>query len=149
MLPPHTKRSILVLSATAALSAPSLTQPPSLPAATPVAATAPCGRYPRVAARRDCWVVQNEAIAVRWRNRHVARCIRHWESGHDYRAVSARGSFRGAYQFSQGTFDSIGPDRFDGLRANRAPKYLQDLKARRLWQKRGLQPWPTPRRRCA
>lgn len=114
-----------------------------------MADTATCGRYPRVAARNDCWVVENQEIAVRWRNKEVARCIRRWESGHDYQAVSPRGSFRGAYQFDRSTFDSLGPDRLDGIPADRAPVYLQDLKARRLYRTRGLQPWPTPRDRCA
>lgn len=136
------------LSAAAALAAPTLTQTLG-PAAIPVATRTECGKYPRVAARNDCWVVENEAIAVRWRNKNVARCIRHWESGHDYEAVSPRGSFRGAYQFTQSTFDSLGPDRLDGIPANRAPKWLQDLKARKLYRERGLSPWPTPRQRCS
>ena len=113
-----------------------------------VATSTPCGKFPNVAARRDCWVVENREIAETWRAKRVARCIRRYESGHDYEAVSPRGSFRGAYQFTQSTFDSVGPNRFDGIRANRAPKFLQDLKARKLYRERGLQPWPTPRRRC-
>jgi len=142
------RRTVLSLSAIAALAAPTMHQTLA-PSVIPVADRAFCGKYPRVAARNDCWVVRNEPIAVRWRNKHVARCIRHWESGHNYQAVSPRGSFRGAYQFSQSTFDSVGPDRLDGIPANRAPKYLQDLKARKLYRERGLQPWPTPHRKCS
>lgn len=111
-------------------------------------AKAKCGKFPKVPVSKDCWVVKNEEMAKRWRRTKVAKCIRHYESGHNYRAVSPQGSFRGAYQFSQSTFDSLGPDRLDGFRANKAPKFMQDLKARRLYKKRGLQPWPTPRRRC-
>lgn len=113
-----------------------------------IASSRKCGRYPNVAAKRDCWVVKNEQLARKWRRTRVAKCIRHYESGHNYKAVSPRGSFRGAYQFKQSTFDSLGPNRLDGIRANKAPKFLQDLKARRLWKERGLSPWPTPRRRC-
>ena len=148
MLRSSIRRTVMTLSATAALAAPTLNQTLA-PAAIPVAAKAECGKFPHVAARNDCWVVRNEEFAVRWRNKHVARCIRHWESGHNYHAVSPRGSFRGAYQFSQSTFDSIGPDRLDGIPANRAPKYMQDLKARKLYRERGLSPWPTPRARCS
>lgn len=145
--PSPLKRTLLTLTIAAALCGP-ITE--SLPlSAAPVAAGEFCGKYPKVAMRNDCWVVRNEAIAIRWRNKRVAKCIRHYESGHNYRAISPYGSFRGAYQFSQSTFDSVGPDRLDGIRANKAPKFLQDLKARKVYRKRGLQPWPTPRRRCS
>lgn len=140
-------RTLMSLSVAAALGAPAATAPFTF-AASPVADRSECGKYPRVAARNDCWVVRNAEIAQRWRNKPVARCIRHYESGHDYRAVSPRGSFRGAYQFKQSTFDSLGPDRLDGIPAHRAPKWLQDLKARKLYRERGLSPWPTPSRRC-
>lgn len=146
MLRSPLRRSLITLSVAAATFAPA-TSPLTSPTVR-IADTDSCGRYPRVAVRNDCWIVRNEEYAVRWRQKEVARCIRHWESGHDYEAVSPRGSFRGAYQFTQSTFDSLGPDRFDGLRANRAHKYLQDLKARALYRERGLQPWPTPRERC-
>jgi hypothetical protein len=142
-------KAILALSVAASLFAPvGDLAAPTFPNSTPVAEGTECGKYPNVRLKRDCWILKNKEIAKRWRAKPVAKCIRHYESGHNYRAVSPQGSFRGAYQFNQSTFDSVGPDRFDGLRANRAPRFLQDLKARRLYHERGLQPWPTPRQRC-
>jgi hypothetical protein len=141
------KRSVLSLSVAAAILAPALATDLS-PATAAVAERVRCGWYPNVAVRRDCWVMENQPKGVTWRKTRVARCIRHYESGHDYTAVSPRGSFRGAYQFKHSTFESLGPDRFDGILANKAPALLQDLKARRLYRRQGLAPWPTPHRRC-
>lgn len=107
-----------------------------------------CGHYPRVSLAHDCYIVENQQIAQRWRIKPVAKCIRHYESGHNYRAVSPHGTFKGAYQFTQSTLDSVGPRRLKGVRADRMPPLMQDLHARRLHRLRGLSPWPTPAKRC-
>lgn len=75
----------------------------------------------------------------------VLACIRRIESGGDYRAVSPSGRYRGAYQFDQRTFESVG-GRGDPAEASPAE---QDAAATTLLSRRGLQPWPTPSRRCA
>lgn len=72
-------------------------------------------------------------------------CIRKIESGGDYHAVSASGTYRGAYQFDQPTWQSVGGH---GDPAAASP-VAQDAAAARLLTRRGLQPWPTPARRCA
>lgn len=72
-------------------------------------------------------------------------CIRHWESRNNYRAVSRSGRYRGAYQFDQATYEANGGT---GDPAE-ASVEEQDAAAATLLSRRGLQPWPTPARRCA
>ncbi|HEV2808976.1 MAG TPA: transglycosylase family protein [Acidimicrobiales bacterium] len=64
--------------------------------------------------------------------------IRACESGGDYGAVSANGQYRGAYQFDQGTWESVGGS---GDPAN-ASAAEQDRRAAALQQQRGSSPWP-------
>jgi hypothetical protein len=71
-------------------------------------------------------------------------CIRSYESGGDYGAVSASGVYRGAYQFDRSTLASVGGS---GNPAHASPAE-QDMRAGLLIDRRGLQPWPTPSRRC-
>lgn len=73
------------------------------------------------------------------------RCIRHFESRGRYDAVNASGRHRGAYQFDLPTWRSVGGVG-DPVEASIAE---QDLRAALLLRRRGLQPWPTPARRCA
>lgn len=74
----------------------------------------------------------------------VLACIRHYESRGNYRAVSRSGKYLGAYQFSRGTWRSVGGS---GNPAHASPDE-QDARAESLYHKRGLRPWPTPRVRC-
>jgi hypothetical protein len=71
-------------------------------------------------------------------------CIRSYESGGDYGAVSPSGQYLGAYQFDLQTWRSVGGS---GNPANAAPAE-QDARAWALYESRGLAPWPTPARRC-
>jgi hypothetical protein len=71
-------------------------------------------------------------------------CIRSYESGGDYGAVSASGAYRGAYQFDRSTWASVGGSGDPAA----APDGEQDARAWALYQSRGLVPWPTPARRC-
>ncbi len=64
--------------------------------------------------------------------------IRACESGGDYGAVSPDGQYRGAYQFDQGTWESVGGT---GDPAAAAPAE-QDARAAELQRQRGNQPWP-------
>lgn len=74
----------------------------------------------------------------------VLACIRRIESGGRYDAVSASGKYRGAYQFDASTWRANGGT---GDPAAASPAE-QDRVAARLLARRGLQPWPTPSRRC-
>jgi peptidoglycan hydrolase-like protein with peptidoglycan-binding domain len=60
------------------------------------------------------------------------------ESGGNPTAVSASGTYRGKYQFSQETWESLGGT---GDPAE-ADENVQDMYAAGLYQQRGLAPWP-------
>ena len=64
----------------------------------------------------------------------IARC----ESGGDPTAVSPSGAYRGKYQFSQATWESLGGS---GDPAE-ADEHVQDVYAAGLYRQRGLAPWP-------
>ncbi|MBW3538185.1 transglycosylase family protein [Candidatus Parcubacteria bacterium] len=64
--------------------------------------------------------------------------IRQCESGGDYGAVSSSGKYRGAYQFDQQTWESVGGS---GDPAAALPAE-QDQRAAALKQQRGSSPWP-------
>lgn len=64
--------------------------------------------------------------------------LRQCESGNNYRAVSPSGKYRGAYQFSQGTWESLG-GQGDPAAASPAE---QDARAKALYRARGAKPWP-------
>lgn len=71
--------------------------------------------------------------------------LRLCESGGNYRAVSASGRYRGAYQFDRATWRSVGGH---GDPAQASPTE-QDNRARLLYAARGWQPWPHCGRRAA
>jgi peptidoglycan hydrolase-like protein with peptidoglycan-binding domain len=64
----------------------------------------------------------------------IAEC----ESGGDPEAISASGRYRGKYQFSRTTWRTVG-GRGDPAKASEAE---QDRRARRLYRREGLTPWP-------
>ena len=68
---------------------------------------------------------------------HLA-AIRQCESSGDYSAVSPSGTYRGAYQFDQQTWESVGGS---GDPAAASPAE-QDHRAQLLYAQRGAQPWP-------
>jgi len=63
--------------------------------------------------------------------------IRQCESGGNYRAVSSGGKYRGAYQFDQQTWQSVGGSG-DPAAASSAE---QDSRAQQLQSQRGNSPW--------
>lgn len=69
--------------------------------------------------------------------------LRTCESGGNYRAVSKKGTFRGAYQFTRSTWAGIGGT---GDPAE-APEWEQDERARDLYERDGASPWPVCGRR--
>jgi hypothetical protein len=72
-------------------------------------------------------------------------CTRRIESTGNYGAVSPGGTYRGAYQFDQRTWDSnaaaSGRNDLVGLDPARAAAGDQDQMARDLYARRGNQPW--------
>jgi hypothetical protein len=76
--------------------------------------------------------------------------LRACESGGRYNAVSSNGLYRGAYQFSRGTWNTTAGRYYPNLRnvdpAAAAP-FDQDRMARALWATGGPQNWPVCSRR--
>lgn len=64
----------------------------------------------------------------------IAAC----ESGDDPEAVSADGTYRGKYQFDQGTWESVGGHGDPAA----APEVEQDYRAALLYTESGSSPWP-------
>ena len=64
----------------------------------------------------------------------IAAC----ESGGDPTIVSADGSYRGKYQFSFGTWESVGGSGDPAA----APELEQDYRAALLYSRAGSSPWP-------
>ena len=64
----------------------------------------------------------------------IAAC----ESGGDPTAVSADGRYRGKYQFSRATWQAMGGSGDPA----KAPEYLQDRLAAKLYRLEGTTPWP-------
>ena len=65
----------------------------------------------------------------------IAEC----ESGGDPTAVSPTGTYRGKYQFSQATWESLGGTG----KPDEASETVQDELALALYNERGLTPWPS------
>ena len=72
-------------------------------------------------------------------------CIRQRESHGNYKAVSAGGTYRGAYQFSQSAWDSTarhaGRTDLVGVLPDQASPADQDALALHLYQWQGAKPW--------
>ncbi len=64
--------------------------------------------------------------------------IKACESGGDYSAVSSSGTYRGAYQFDQATWEGVGGT---GDPAAASPAE-QDMRAQMLYEQSGSSPWP-------
>lgn len=75
----------------------------------------------------------------------VLACIRSYEQGSAGYATDTGNGFYGAYQFDMPTWRSVGGS---GNPAHASPAE-QDDRAWALYLARGLQPWPTPAKRCA
>jgi hypothetical protein len=65
-------------------------------------------------------------------------CIRECESHGNYGAVSSGGTYRGAYQFSQSTWEAMGGTGDPAA----APPEEQDARAAALYSSAGSSPWP-------
>lgn len=77
-------------------------------------------------------------------NEDLAR-LRQCESTDNYQAVSRSGTYRGAYQFDQTTWNGVAERHFEwlvGIDPIDAEPWWQDAMTRALWSERGRQPWP-------
>lgn len=85
-------------------------------------------------------------------------CVAYWESeGHGTRAYRStyhdpQGNRGGRYQFQRKTWNSLVKRMGRPTLAEQHPYHAssqdQDDAAGRLMSERGLEPWPTPKRRC-
>ena len=102
---------------------------------------------PRIARTRelqplaDAW--DRAAIAIQEGRYGIAPAdkwarLRTCESTDNYRAVSATGAYRGAYQFDFATWRTVGGTGDPAA----APPAEQDARARELYARRGDAPWP-------
>jgi hypothetical protein len=81
------------------------------------------------------WVLNEDQL---WR-------LRQCESGGNYGAVNPSGAYRGAYQFSRSTWNSVAGQHFPkyvGVDPAGAEPKVQDSMARALWHMQGRAPWP-------
>ena len=80
----------------------------------------------------------------------VLAALRNCESHGNYRAVSASGTYRGAYQFSKSTWNNVAGSVMPGYKGTDpidAPTFIQDAMARALWSRTGPRSWPVCGRR--
>jgi hypothetical protein len=71
--------------------------------------------------------------------------LRRCESTDNYAAVSRSGRYRGAYQFSQRTWDDLAGRHYPwlvGQDPSTVTTWWQDSMARALYAERGAAPWP-------
>ncbi|GJM37388.1 MAG: hypothetical protein DHS20C19_07550 [Acidimicrobiales bacterium] len=71
--------------------------------------------------------------------------LRMCESTDNYEAISSSGTYRGAYQFDQTTWDGVAERHFPWLEGEdpiTVAPWWQDAMTRALWSERGKQPWP-------
>jgi len=68
---------------------------------------------------------------------NALECIKQCESHGDYGAVSSNGQYRGAYQFQQSTWESVGGTGDPAA----APPEEQDARAQILYDQAGSAPW--------
>jgi hypothetical protein len=91
---------------------------------------------------------QGSAIAARTAggpSDAVLARLRNCESSGNYHAVSGSGAYRGAYQFSRQTWNSVAGSflpGYVGVDPAAAPPSIQDAMARALWQRSGPSQWP-------
>ena len=124
-------------------SAPVAVSADVLASVTPAPAPAPTVRHQAATSNRRSATRSTGTRAVRSRSGGGAggslAAIRACESSGNYGAVSANGRYRGAYQFDQQTWQSVGGS---GDPAAASPAE-QDSRAARLQSQRGSNPWPS------
>ena len=92
----------------------------------------------QVAALRERVEKAEDEYTVEGVSMDTLNAIASCESGGDPTAVSSDGSYRGKYQFDQGTWASVGGSGDPAA----APEAEQDYRAALLYQRAGSSPWP-------
>ena len=129
---------------TASLPADPLPPPPAEPVPEPVvvAEVAPPAQIVQETAGQGGGSAKNALPEEDWKS-----CVKAHESdtAGGYRAVSPDGSYRGAFQWDQGTWDDsvllAGLPAYVGTLADQAPPDVQEVAASALHDSRGGQPW--------
>jgi hypothetical protein len=85
----------------------------------------------------EYWRLVQEAERARQAASPFLVCTRQRESHGDYTAVSSDGTYRGAYQFDQQTWESVGGAGDPAA----APPAEQDARAAQLYAEQGSAPW--------
>ena len=96
---------------------------------------------PAVVASMPLWADRTFAAAPTRRTEPTDaqwEALRACEAGNDYDVTNASGKYRGAYQFDQDTWESVGGVGDPAA----ATSDEQDLRASLLYQRRGSSPWP-------
>ena len=78
------------------------------------------------------------------------KALRDCESTDNYEATSKSGTYRGAYQFDQRTWNDVASRHFPWLQdldPATVEFFWQDAMTRALYSERGAQPWPVCGRR--
>jgi hypothetical protein len=99
----------------------------------------------RVAAEQARAAAAAQAAAARSAMGGGWAALRRCESGGDYGAVSANGTYRGAYQFSRSTWNSVAARSMPhlvGVDPAAASPADQDAMALALYRSSGANPWP-------
>lgn len=127
--------------ATTAAPTPSTTAKPYVPATTPPTTAAPAAPAPAPAPV----YVPPPAPTASGSDAAFLACVKRRESGGNYGAVSPGGTYRGAYQFYQGSWDNTarhaGRPDLVGVPPNLASPADQDAMALALLQWVGRSPW--------
>lgn len=133
------KRALLLTALASACTGPSgLVATPAVTAPPTTASMSTTSTLPAVAPRQNRTAAKPPPMGRVVPNAHLA-AIRECESGGSggYTADTGNG-FYGAYQFDQGTWESVGGSRNP---AHASPAE-QDARAQALYDKRGAKPWP-------
>lgn len=114
------------------------------PSTTTTSTTAPPVTQPRVSRKAPTRTSVAAPPSVTKSQDEILACIRAGEAA-SYLTVSANGVYHGHYQFDQPTWDGVASrhkPELVGVPPEQASPADQDAMAWRLYEERGLQPWP-------
>ena len=83
--------------------------------------------------------LKNYKKAEKWAKSSKVRYIRNRESRNTY-SINTGNGYYGAYQFAYGTWKAMGGQKY-AKTADKAPAYIQDYIAYKLYKRAGWSPW--------